>query len=63
MRSMVEGALSGSKNPSTSLRLVPLPRKSGGEESKPQSLSNSDASCSTIVPPNCSASMIVTARS
>jgi hypothetical protein len=30
MRSMVEGFFQSPKNPSTALRAVPLPRKSGG---------------------------------
>ncbi len=30
MRSMVEGPFQTPKNPSTALRAVPLPRKSGG---------------------------------
>jgi hypothetical protein len=30
MRSMVEGPLPSPQNPSTALRAIPLPRKSGG---------------------------------
>ena len=59
--SMVEGLLCSLRSPSTACGRSPSPEIRGGmgRTVPSHSLSNKRASCSTIVPPNCSASMIV----